>query len=140
MPTEVTAVNSRGAGPRRPPGTLEAAVMGVLWATDRALTPSEVHAELPDDLAYNTIQTILTRLLEKGLVARVKSRRGHAYRPVNDEATTAARQMRVTLSHQVDRHGVLHRFAEGLEPADLRVLRVLLAKLDGHDAQPPSPT
>jgi predicted transcriptional regulator len=124
------AMNRRSSGPRRPPGALEAAIMGILWAADRALSPSEVQAELDGDLAYNTVQTILTRLLEKGLVARVPTRRGHAYRPVEDAATMAARQMRTTLAHQTDRHEVLLHFAEGLEPEDARVLRALLAGLD----------
>lgn len=123
-------MNRRGTGPRRPPGALEAAVMAILWAADRALSPTEVQAELGDDLAYNTVQTILTRLLEKGLVLRVPTRRGHAYRPVQDAATTAARHMQMTLGQQTDRHGVLLHFAEGLEPEDVKVLRALLAEMD----------
>jgi predicted transcriptional regulator len=109
---------------------LEAAVMAILWAGDRALSPTEVQAELGDDLAYNTVQTILTRLLDKGVVLRVPTRRGHSYRPAQDAATTAAKQMQTTLAHQADRPGVLMHFAEGLEPEDAKVLRALLAELD----------
>jgi predicted transcriptional regulator len=104
--------------------------MAILWAGDRALSPTEVQAELGGDLAYNTVQTILTRLLEKGLVRRVPTRRGHAYHPIQDAATTAARQMQLTLGQQTDRHGVLMHFAEGLQPEDVKVLRALLADLD----------
>ena len=104
--------------------------MAILWAADHALSPTEVQADLGDDLAYNTVQTILTRLLDKGLVLRVPTRRGHAYRPVQDAATTAAKQMQMTLAHQADRQGVLMHFAEGLEPEDAKVLRALLAELD----------
>jgi len=85
--------------------------------------------------AYNTVQTILTRLMEKGVVVRIPTRRGHAYRPIEDAATTAARKMRMTLAHQADRHEVLLHFAEGLEPEDVRVLRNLLAELDGPPAE-----
>jgi predicted transcriptional regulator len=131
---EVTVVNRRDTGQRRAPGALESAVMAILWAADRALSPSEVQAELDGDLAYNTVQTILTRLHDKGLVARVPSRRGHAYRPLQDAATTAARQMQKTLAHQADRHEVLLHFAEGLEPEDVRVLRELLAGFDADRA------
>ena len=108
--------------------------MVILWAADRALSPSEVQAGLDGDLAYNTVQTILTRLHDKGLVARVPTRRGHAYRPLQDAATTAAQQMQKTLAHQADRHEVLMHFAEGLEPEDIRVLRELLAGLDSDRA------
>lgn len=107
--------------------------MTVLWAADRPMTPSEVHAALPDGLAYNTVQTILCRLVDKGQVGRMPSGRGHAYRPLQDAATTAARQMQMALAHRSDRHEVLQHFAQGLEPDDVRVLRELL---DGLDAGP----
>jgi predicted transcriptional regulator len=105
--------------------------MAILWAADRPLSPSEVQADLAGDLAYNTVQTILTRLAEKGLLRRLPTRRGHAYEPIEDAATTAARQMRMTLAHQADRHEVLMHFAEGLEPEDVRVLREFLAEMEG---------
>ncbi len=108
--------------------------MAVLWASDRAMTPTEVHAGLAGDLAYNTVQTILTRLADKGMVTRRPTRRGHSYQATEDAATSAARQMRATLAHQADRHEVLLHFAEGLEPDNVRVLRALLAELDA----PPS--
>jgi predicted transcriptional regulator len=104
--------------------------MAILWAADHPLSPSEVQADLAGDLAYNTVQTILARLSEKGLLRRLPSRRGHAYEPVEDAATTAARQMQTTLAHQADRQEVLMHFAEGLAPEDVRVLRELLAGLD----------
>jgi predicted transcriptional regulator len=121
-------VDRRDAGQRRPPGALEAEIMGILWAAGRPLNPTEVQTELGDDLAYNTVLTILTRLLEKGLLAREPSGRGHAYQPVHDAATTAASQMRATLTHQTDRQSVLLKFASGLAPDEVEVLRAFLAE------------
>jgi predicted transcriptional regulator len=111
---------------RRAPGTLEAAVMGVLWAADAPLTATDVQRAVGGDLAYNTVQTILIRLHEKGSVERRRQGRGHLYWPVQDAATTAASQMRATLADRADRHAVLQHFAATLDESDAAVLHKLL--------------
>jgi len=45
-------------------------VLAVLRAAGEPLTPAQVLEALGGTAAYNTIQTILTRLLEKGLTQR----------------------------------------------------------------------
>ncbi|MET0493857.1 MAG: BlaI/MecI/CopY family transcriptional regulator [Actinoplanes sp.] len=111
---------------RRAPGTLEAEVMALLWARDEPLTAAEVHASIGGDLAYNTVQTILLRLHEKGQVQRHKAGRGHAYWPVQDAATAAAAQMRAALTGRPDRQAVLQQFAASLDESDAAALRRLL--------------
>ena len=113
---------------RRAPGTLEAEVMAVLWraSAQEPLTPSEVQARIGDDLAYNTVQTILIRLQEKGLVERKRAGRGHAYWAVNDAAATAAAQMSALLAGRGDRQAVLQQFAAYLDAQDAATLRNLL--------------
>lgn len=113
---------------RRGPGELESEVMAALWAADQPMTAGGVQTVLGDGLAYNTVQTILIRLLEKGLVSRAAAGRGHAYWPVRDAATTAADRMRAALDGRPDRRAVLQQFAAGLEPDDLSTLRALLAE------------
>lgn len=82
-------------------------------------------------LAYNTVQTILIRLLDKGLVSRRAAGRGHVYWPTDDAATAAAARMRAVLDGPGDRHAVLQHFADGLDPGDVDVLRALLDRDDG---------
>ena len=53
------------AGRRRARGELESEVMAALWSAGEPLTPAGVQAALGGGLAYNTVQTILSRLLEK---------------------------------------------------------------------------
>ncbi|MGC5309908.1 BlaI/MecI/CopY family transcriptional regulator [Micromonospora zamorensis] len=113
-------------GGRRAPGTLEAEVMGVLWAHAEPMTATEVQAAIGGDLAYNTVQTIMIRLHDKGLVARRRAGRGHLYWPVEDAATAAASQMRAALAGRPDRQAVLQQFAATLEEADAVALRDLL--------------
>ena len=112
---------------RRAPGALESEVMGVLWAHDEPLTSTSVRQSLGSDLAYNTVQTILIRLHEKGLVHRRKQGRGHVYWPVQDAATAAAEQMRAALADRHDRQAVLQQFAASLDEADAVALRELLS-------------
>lgn len=118
---------------RRGPGELESEVLATLWSTDEPLTAAEVQAELGDDLAYSTVVTILTRLHDKGVLAREKRGRAYAYAPVADEAGLAARRMQEVLEAGPDRDAVLARFVSELPPDDEGVLRELLrsARRDG---------
>ncbi|MER7273989.1 BlaI/MecI/CopY family transcriptional regulator [Dactylosporangium sp. NPDC000244] len=118
---------------RRAWGSLESDVMTVLWAAAGPLSPAQVQQALGRDLAYNTVQTILTRLQEKGLVRRrvsLAGGRGYEYFPAEDQASAAARRMRAVLDGPGDRHAVLRQFTAGLEPADAELLRALLRDAD----------
>jgi len=55
-------------------------IMAVLWDLESA-TVAEVRGRLDDDLAYNTVLTILRILEAKGLVGHVKVGRAHRYHP-----------------------------------------------------------
>jgi predicted transcriptional regulator len=113
---------------RRARGELEAEVMAALWAADGPMTPADVQVTLGDGLAYNTVQTILIRLLDKGLVLRHAAGRGrgHEYWATQDAATSAAERMRAALAERPDRRAVLQQFAAGLDQADADALRTLL--------------
>ncbi|MGA5299765.1 BlaI/MecI/CopY family transcriptional regulator [Nucisporomicrobium flavum] len=112
---------------RRRPGSLEAEVMAALWAHADPMTAADVQGAIGGDLAYNTVQTILIRLHDKGQVERRRAGRGHLYWPVEDAATAAASQMRAALEGRPDRQAVLQRFAASLDEADAVSLRRLLA-------------
>jgi predicted transcriptional regulator len=86
---------------------------------------------LGQDLAYNTVHTILSRLHAKGAVTRENAGRAHAYQPVLDEAGMTARQMRLVLDRGEDRAAVLRRFVAELAGDDEQVLAALL-----HEATP----
>lgn len=56
-------------------------VMAVLWDLGSA-TVAEVRERIDDDLAYNTVLTMLRILEEKGLAGRERHGRAHRYRPL----------------------------------------------------------
>jgi predicted transcriptional regulator len=58
---------------------LELEIMQVLW-TQGASTAAEVQPKLKGDLAYTTVQTMLTVLLKKEKVTREAEGRAHRYR------------------------------------------------------------
>lgn len=104
--------------------------MTALWAADAPMTAAQVQEQVGGDLAYNTVQTILIRLHEKGQVQRQRAGRGHEYWPIADAATTAAAQMRAVLADGSDRHAVLQQFAASLDASDAAILRDLLTDSD----------
>lgn len=112
---------------RRGRGELEAEVLAVLWQHDAPATAADVRERLGDaTLAYTTVVTILTRLHEKGVLAREKQGRMFAYRPVDDPAGLAARRMRAVLDSEANRESVLARFVSNLPPGDEQALLELL--------------
>ncbi|WP_026930109.1 BlaI/MecI/CopY family transcriptional regulator [Glycomyces tenuis] len=79
-------------------GPLESVVLEVLWDASEPLPVRRVLEVLNRDreqaLAYTTVMTVLSRLAERGVVARSKVGRGYVYRPVaRDEAGIAVRRL-----------------------------------------------
>jgi predicted transcriptional regulator len=78
-------------------GPLEAEVMAVLWQSGEPLAvrqvATRVNADRSTPLAYTTVMTVMSRLAEKGILARSRGMgRGFLYRPVvADSADIAVR-------------------------------------------------
>ncbi|UGY91286.1 BlaI/MecI/CopY family transcriptional regulator [Streptomyces gobiensis] len=109
-------------------GSLESEVMRVCWEAEGPVTVRTVLGTLNEDrpqaLAYTTVMTVMSRLAQKGLLARAPQGRGYTYTPaVEDEAALAVREVLRT-------HGdaVVVRFATeaSLDPALRDRLRRLL--------------
>lgn len=78
---------------RQPPslGELETAVMAVLWERGEASVQEVRRALRPErELAYTTILTVLSRLHDKGLVARHKVGRAHVYSAASEREEVSA--------------------------------------------------
>ena len=118
---------------RRAKGGLESEVLAALWAADRPLTTGEVVESLGGNLAYTTVQTILSRLHAKDAVRRQPSGRAHAYTPVLDDAGLAASRMQAMLDRGGDRAAVLARFLGTLSAEDEAMLVTLLRRGKSSD-------
>lgn len=109
-------------------GPLEAEVMRALWAAKRPLSVrgvlERINQKRDQKLAYTTVMTIMTRLVEKDILRRHKEGRGYAYEPVAaDPAAIAVRGVMRDFGDAAMAHFVEE--AKG-DPKVLRRLRRLL--------------
>ncbi|MGW0200451.1 BlaI/MecI/CopY family transcriptional regulator [Nonomuraea sp. NPDC003201] len=111
---------------RRKLGQLEAEVLAVLAGADTFLSTSELRERLDGAPAHTTINTILFRLLDKGLVIRERRGRGFAYRLTANESGLAAERMFGHLRLAHDPSDVLSHFVHGLSPTEEAALRAVL--------------
>jgi predicted transcriptional regulator len=109
-------------------GELQGQVMAALWRL-HAGTVEQVRSELPPRYqgAYNTIQTVLNRLAERGLLERVREGRGFVYQPRLSEAEYLSGSIRRTLSGASSgaRQAALASIISGLRPEELEELEAL---------------
>jgi predicted transcriptional regulator len=114
----------------RPSGALEREILACLAAAGRPLSSADVRAGLPDQLAYTTVMTTLSRLHAKGAVTRQAVGRGYVYElrggPDDAQASMTAHRMLRLLEAGGNRAGVLSRFVADLSPGDEQLLTELL--------------
>lgn len=108
-------------------------MLHVLWASDEPMTSGEVREKMGGDLAYTTVMTIQTRLLEKGLVERERRGRAYAYRTTVSEAEFRAGRMQEALVAAQDREAALSHFVDRLSPKETDALRAILADLESPE-------
>jgi predicted transcriptional regulator len=103
-------------------GSLQSEVMGIVWELGAA-TVDDVRAAQPRSrrAAYTTIQTVLNRLLERGLLERKRRGKAFVYRARYDESELVARSLRERLAGaSADaRRPALLSLIEGLDRDDL---------------------
>jgi predicted transcriptional regulator len=80
-------------------GELQVQIMAALWRLGSG-TVEQVRSALPPRYrgAYTTVQTVLNRLSERGLLARERSGTAIVYRPAMSEAEYLSRSIERTLA------------------------------------------
>ena len=114
-------------------GELQTQVMAAVWRLGGG-TVEQVRGALPPRYqgAYNTIQTVLNRLAERGLLSREKTRNAITYRPSLSEAEYLSRSISRTLAGaSMDaRQAALARLIGDLDDDELTELRRLAREMD----------
>ncbi|WP_248962598.1 BlaI/MecI/CopY family transcriptional regulator [Sphaerisporangium perillae] len=124
-------------------GSLERAIMEVLWDSTHPLLVREVQGALNANagkpLAYTTVQTVAERLVRKGLLSRTAERKAFRYsaRRSRDEHVTAV--MLAALEESHDRAPVLSCFAQSVDLDDALRLLEELARRTGEQPHVPGP-
>ena len=103
-------------------GDLERRVLGLVWdLPDPEPTGRAVADALPAH-AYNTVATVLDRLVNNGLLTRRLDGRTIRFAPVGVRGAHTAVLMRQALAADGDPGAALARFAETLSPSEVTVL------------------
>lgn len=89
-------------------GPLEAKIMDILWSTsDRSIKEVQTALEADRDFNFNTVMTVMNRLVEKGILSKSIRGRTSLYRPVLSREEFMDEQSK-ELSHElVDEFGPL---------------------------------
>jgi predicted transcriptional regulator len=75
-------------------GSLQADVMRIMWRLDEATVDDVRAAQRPSRrAAYTTIQTVMNRLLDRGLLERKRRGKAFVYRPRYPESEFVARSI-----------------------------------------------
>lgn len=113
---------------KRISGELQAQLMSAMWRLG-AGTVEQVRSNLPPDYrgAYTTVQTVLNRLAERGLLSRHKTGNAIEYRPEVSEADYLSRSIARTLAAASTdaRQTALARLIADLDGDELTELRRL---------------
>lgn len=103
-------------------GDRQTEVMSAVWKLGEA-TVDEVRAEQPHRRrsAYTTIQTVLNRLVERGLLDRERKGRAFVYRPRLEESEYLTRSIgeRLAGASPAARRAALVNLVDELEPGEL---------------------
>jgi predicted transcriptional regulator len=125
------ARSRRTSGSEPIQGDLQAQVMAVMWRLG-AGTVEQVRAALPPRYrgAYTTIQTVLNRLAERGLLSRQKERNVVEYRPAIAEADHVSQSIarRLEAASSDARQTALARLLGELSDSEVSALRRLACR------------
>lgn len=115
-------------------GELQQEIMRVLWGTQSASVEG-VRDAIPESRrgGYNTVQTVLNRLVDRGLVKRIRSGRAYVYSAAVSEADYLSTSMNNLLSGASAgaRQAALSSLAETLPEAEFEAVRKQFARKRG---------
>jgi predicted transcriptional regulator len=113
-------------------GELQVQIMAVIWRAESG-TVDQIRDGLPARYrgAYTTVQTVLNRLVERGLLTRRRSGRSFVYAPKLTEAEYLSRSMtRAFEGASSDaRHAALAQFVGALRDDELSELKHLTRRV-----------
>jgi predicted transcriptional regulator len=118
----------RGSPPTEIHGELQTQLMAVVWRLGDA-TVEQVRSNLPSRYrsAYTTVQTVLNRLAERGLLKRTRQGNAIVYSPRLTEAEYVRRSIESTLAGASSeaRQAALAQLVGSLDGAQIAELRKL---------------
>ncbi len=121
-------MNQEQVGPSRPLGELQEAVMHVVWERgDCSIRQVWEQLSQEREIAFNSVMTVMNRLVEQGLLQRSGSRGRYVYAAVHDRDSFERGLSRALSRGLIEDYGpaALAGFVEGLRDVDPRYLEEL---------------
>lgn len=113
-------------------GPLEARIMHTLWSCQE-LSIKDVQKKLGQerDLSFNTVMTVMNRLLEKGILTKRMEGRTSLYRPVHSRDDFLDIQSKEITHELMEDFGplVVNHMIDALDEADPELLQLLEQKI-----------
>lgn len=109
-------------------GDLQQRTMRVIWERGRCTVGDVRQAfSASERSAYTTVQTVLNRLVDRGLLVREKVGKAYCYSAMISESDYLAESLSRTLlgASAEARRAALARLVDGLDAADVREIRSL---------------
>ena len=113
-------------------GPLEQEVMACIWEKKTCTARDIVDCLSQDrEIAYNTVQTIMTRLVEKGLLKRKLEGKTHVYKPAAKQKNILSSLINQTMGSFTGQFGeeALIAFVDGLDDISEETRQKLIKKL-----------
>ncbi|HWI49838.1 MAG TPA: BlaI/MecI/CopY family transcriptional regulator [Rummeliibacillus sp.] len=113
-------------------GPLEAKIMDILWNNDE-MTIKEVQHNLEKEKAmnFNTVMTVMNRLVEKGILQKRTEGRSSMYKPVQSRNEFVDTQSKEMTNELMDEFGnmVVSHMLDALEDVDDELVAKLEMKI-----------
>lgn len=119
-------------------GPLEQEIAGLVWKNQKTSVRDVWETLLKDrEIAYNTVQTVLTRLVDKGILKRKLNGKTHVYAPANK----SEKLVQGFVQQIVKRFGggyqeeALLAFVDGLDEISEETRNKLIKKLRANESK-----
>ncbi|MBD8027141.1 BlaI/MecI/CopY family transcriptional regulator [Ureibacillus sp. Re31] len=114
-------------------GPLEAKIMDILWNVEREMTIKDVQNELEKEKStnFNTVMTVMNRLVEKGILRKQAVGRSSVYTPVQSRECFLNEQSKEMTHELMDEFGtvVVSHMLDALEEVDEDLVSKLEQKI-----------
>lgn len=114
-------------------GPLEAKIMDILWNVEREMTIKDVQNELEKEKStnFNTVMTVMNRLVEKGILRKKAVGRSSVYTPVQTRVSFLNEQSKEMTHELMDEFGtvVVSHMLDALEEVDEDLVSKLEQKI-----------
>jgi predicted transcriptional regulator len=113
-------------------GPLEAKIMNILWnSSELAIKDVQQKLEKEKKTSFNTVMTVMNRLVEKEVLTKRMEGRGSLYQPVLTKDEFLERQSKELTNGLIDEFGqiVVSHMIDSIEEADERLIAKLEQKI-----------